>query len=250
MLLEKASSKTDLASQERVIVIPYRSMARARFLSPSVFVGCPYARPFDFSAFKQTLDRLPLQWYYADTTLRSKHLLSILTTYIKAVDYCIFDLSFWDPNVSLELGLAEGLGTNYYILVNKNQSKDVPADIKGIQRIEYSTIKSRDVDGLLPSVARYLVKDETHPRRVWDNLNGENKDKKFYLALSILAHFRDNKRLSQERITKLSQGRYLRAEARREVVQVLEDQKLLSAVASKKGAKLGRRLFPPQLRFK
>lgn len=242
--------KDDFSSKIKDIVIRYRCMARAPFLLPTVFVGCPYGKPFDFPAFKETLDRLPISWYYADTTLRSKHLLSVLRTYIKAVDYCIFDLSFWNPNVSLELGLAEGLGTDYYILVNKRQSKDVPADIKGIQRIGYSSIKSRDVDGLLPSLVRYLVKGETHPRRVWDSLDGENKDKKFYLALSILAHFRDNKRLSQEMITRLSKGLYLRKEARQEVVEVLEEQNLLSAVGSKKGMKLGKRLYPPQLRFR
>jgi hypothetical protein len=225
-------------------------MARAPFLLPTVFVGCPYARPFDFPTFRSTLARLPLAWYYADTGLKSKHLLSILTTYIQAVDYCIFDLSLWNPNVSLELGLAEGLGKDYYILVNHKQSKDVPSDIKGIQRIEYSSIESRETNGLLPNIARYLVKDLTHPRHIWDHLTSDNRDKKFYLSLAILAHFRDNNRLSHDDITRLSKGLYLRKEAQHEVLEVLEDQGLISATASKLGAKLAKRIYPRELRFR
>lgn len=242
--------KTNPYFQTAQIVVPCHQMARAPFLMPSVFVGCPYARPFDFVSFRNALAKLPIAWYYADTHLKSKYLLSILTTYIKAVDYCLFDLSYWNANVSLELGLAEGLGTDYYILINREASKDVPSDIKGIQRIEYSSTQSAEADGLIPSITRYLVRDQTHPRRIRQSLRGENKDKKFYLALAILAHFRDNKRLQREDITRLSRGLYLRREAQNEVITVLEDQKLLSAVGTRLGAKLGKRIFPPGLRFK
>ena len=230
-------------------MVPYCRMARAPFLMPSVFVGCPYAKPFDFPTFRDTLGRLPVTWYYADTHLNSKHLLSILTTYLKAVDYCLFDLSFWNPNVSLELGLAEGLGTDYYILVNSKHSKDVPSDIKGIQRIEYSQT-TYGPTGLIPNIARYLIKDKTHPRNIWEELSGENKDKKFYFALAILAHFRDNKRLPAEDMAHLSKGLYLRKEVQKEVITLLEELGLLSALGSRLGAKLEKRLYPPQLRFR
>ena len=86
------------------------NMARAPFLLPTAFVGCSYGKKFKFKAFRKTLETLPIAWYYADTSLHTKHLLEILTTYIKAVDLCIFDLSLWNPNVALELGLSEGLG--------------------------------------------------------------------------------------------------------------------------------------------
>jgi hypothetical protein len=213
-------------------------------------VGCPYARPFDFTAFRDTLNRLPIAWYYADTGLRSKHLLSILTTYVQAVDYCLFDLSFWNPNVSLELGLAEGLGQDYYILVNQKQSKDVPSDIKGIQRIEYSSIGSFEAEGLLPNIVRYLVRSQTHPRRIWEHLGGDNRDKKFFLSLGILAHFRENKRFSQDDMRRLSRGLYLRRDAQKEVLDILESQRLISAVGTRLGAKLGKRIYPRELRLK
>ena len=224
-------------------------MAKAPFLLPAVFVGCPYGKKFKYKAFRKTLDSLPLAWYYADTSLNTKHLLEILTTYVKAVDYSIFDLSLWNPNVSLELGLAEGLGREYYILVNKSQSKDVPSDVKGMQRIDYATPKGFKEDSLFVQVVKYLVKDQTHPRRIWEKLSAPNRDKKFYLALMILAHFRDNQRLKTAEIKRLSRGLYLKKQVQNEVMDILEDRGIISAKGSALGAKLKKRLYPPKLKI-
>src|SRR5690348_5619671 len=136
-------------------------MARAAYKLPNVFVGCPYGGKFNFTAFKQALDRIPFRWYYADTRLSTRHLLGILTAYIKAVDFCVFDISTWNPNVALELGLAQGLGVDYYILLNKDLSKGVPSDIQGLQRIEYDDVASYSPAGLIPQIAKYLVQEHT-----------------------------------------------------------------------------------------
>lgn len=223
------------------------NMAKAPFLLPTAFVGCPYGKKFKFKAFRKTLDKLPIAWYYADTSLKTKHLLEILTTYVKAVDYCVFDLSLWNPNVALELGLTEGLGRDYYILVNTKQSKDVPSDLKGLQRVDYSSPTGFKEDSLFVSIAKYLVKEQTHPRRVWDKLSAPNREKKFYLALMILAHFRDNQRLKRSEVKRLSRGLYLKKDAQNEVLDVLEDRGLISARDSALGAKLKKRLYPPKL---
>ena len=224
-------------------------MSKAPFLVPTVFVGCPYSKPFKFAEFKKSLDSLPFAWYYANTHLKTTHLLDILTTYIKAVDFCLFDLSLWNANVSLELGLAEGLGKDYYILVNSKQSKDVPSDVRGLQRIEYSSATGTTADSLLPSLANYFVKEQTHPRRVWEKLSSPNREKKFYFAMAVLAHFRDNKRLSYEDRTRLSRGLYLRKDVQHEIIDLLEDEKILGATGSKLGAKLIKRLYPPKLKL-
>ena len=129
-------------------------MARAEYKLPNVFVGCPYSKEFNYAAFKTALDRIPFRWYYADTHLTTKHLLGILTSYIKAVDYCIFDISTWNPNVALEIGLAQGLGVDYYILLNRKLKKTVPADIQGLQRIEYADVRSLNADGLIPQIEK------------------------------------------------------------------------------------------------
>jgi hypothetical protein len=75
-------------------------MAKAPFLLPTAFVGCPYGGRFKFTEFKARLDRLPFDWYYADTGLKTRQLLSILTTNIKAAHFGLFDLSYWNTTVA------------------------------------------------------------------------------------------------------------------------------------------------------
>jgi len=129
-------------------------MSRAPYKLPNVFVGCPYGGKFHFDAFQRALNRIPFRWYYADTRITTKHLLGILISYIRAVDYCIFDISTWNANVALEIGLAAGLGVDYYILLNRKLSKGVPADIQGL--IEYESVTSLGADGLIPQIVKSL----------------------------------------------------------------------------------------------
>lgn len=223
-------------------------MSKSPYKLPSVFVGCPYGGKFPFGAFRSSLDRMPFRWYYADTRLSTKHLLGILTSYIKAADYCIFDISLWNPNVALELGLAEGLGVEYYILLNRNLSKGVPADIQGLQRIEYDDPKSLNPGGLLPSVIKYLVKSHTHPKNIYSALSVDNREMKFYFALSVLAHFRDNKYLSHVDISRLVRGTYLRKDTQKDVLQTLMALGLISSWETRRGATLKKNLFPELLK--
>ncbi len=212
-------------------------------------MGCPYdEKKFKFSAFRSALDRIPFRWYYADTHLSTKHLLGILTSYIKAVDYCIFDISMWNPNVALEIGLAEGLGVEYYILLNRRLSKGVPADIQGLQRIEYGAVDGNEKGDLLPSVIRYLVQDHTHPRNIRGALSSDNREKRFHFALAVMAHFRDNKRLTDADVARIGRGTYLRKEAQEQVLATLEGLNLVRSRGSRKGATLGRNLFPEVLK--
>lgn len=223
-------------------------MARAAYKLPSVFVGCPYGPEFDFTAFKNALDRLPFRWYYADTRLSTRHLLGILTSYIKAVDFCIFDISTWNPNVALELGLAEGLRVGYYILLNKKLTKGVPSDIQGLQRIEYDSVSSYDSSALIPQIANYLVREHTHPRNIYNSLSGNNRAKQFYFALEVLSHLRDNARLSHDNSRRLCPGSYLRDTDRDLVIQKMSDLGILGSTDSAKGPKLKKKLFPELLR--
>ena len=223
-------------------------MAKAPYKLPSVFVGCPYGGKFPFAAFKAALERIPFRWYYADTHLSTKHLLGILTSYIKTVDYCIFDISLWNPNVALELGLAEGLGVEYYILLNKKLSKGVPADIQGLQRIEYEETKGLGPRALLPGLIKYLVRTHTHPRNIYNSLSIENRETKFYFALSVLAHFRDYTYLDHIAISRLTRGTYLRKEAQNEVLQNLVSLGIINSWETKKGAILLKNLFPELLK--
>jgi hypothetical protein len=223
-------------------------MARAAYKLPNVFVGCPYSKPFSFQGFKSALERIPFRWYCADTNLSTRHLLGILTSYISAADYCMFDISTWNPNVALEIGLAEGLRVDYYILLNRNLKKNVPADIQGLQRIEYTSLSSLDADGLIPQIERYLVRELTHPRKVFNELTGNSRLKQFYFALEVLAHFREHTRLPRAEWRRLCPGSYLRDTDRERVLLKMEELGLLGSVASAKGARLTKNLFPELLK--
>jgi len=220
-------------------------MARAPYKLPNVFVGCPYGGKFKFATFKTTLDKIPFRFFYADTRLQTKHLLEILRKYIATADFCIFDISEWNPNVALEIGLADGMDAEYYILVNRGLSKGVPADIQGIQRIEYSNFRDFDEqNGLWPLIVRYLVREHTHPRNIWDQLESEvARDRKYYVALRVLAHLRDYRRLTQENLTALARGTYLRKPEKQQILDLLAKMGLIGQVGSRRGATLKKMLF-------
>jgi len=220
-------------------------MAKAPFKLPNVFVGCPYGGKFKFETFKSTLERLPFQFFYADTSLATRHLLQILRKYIVTADFCFFDVSTWNPNVALELGLAEGLDAEYYILVNRKLSAGVPSDIQGIQRIEYQTFDDFDTkSGLFPHIVKYLVRTQTHPRNVWDALEGEiNRDKRYYFALRVLAHFKSHTRMTHDHQTVLSRGTYLHKAEKMEVLDAMVRLGLIANVSSAKGATLAKKLY-------
>jgi hypothetical protein len=225
-------------------------MAKAPYKLPNVFVGCPYGGRFKFSTFKSALDRIPFKWFYADTSLATKQLLGILRSYITAADFCIFDISLWNPNVALEIGVADGLGAEYYILLDRRLSKGVPADIQGIQRIEYASVKGMNKGDLVPSIVHYLVKEHTHPRNIWDGLSNPNRDRKYYLALGMLAHLRDHKRLTGDDVRRLARGTYLRKEAQDQVLDVLAEIGLLGNRQSAKGATLRKNLYKEDISTK
>jgi hypothetical protein len=223
-------------------------MSRAPYLLPNVFVGCPYGDKFNFTGFAAALERIPFRWYYADTGLATKHLLGILTSYIRAADFCVFDISMWNPNVALEIGLAAGLGVDYYILLNRKLSKGVPADIQGLQRIEYESVTSLDADGLIPQIVKGLVREQTHPRNIYNVLTGNNRTKQFYFALEVLSHLRDNARLTAIAAKRLCPGSYLRDADRTTVMDKMAELGLLGSLGSAKGVSLIKNLFPEKLK--
>jgi hypothetical protein len=82
-----------------------------------------------------------VKFIFADEKITNMHILQKIISYIKASDFSIFDISGWNPNVTLELGIALALSENWYIAFNpaKTPTDEVPSDIKGIDRIQYSS---------------------------------------------------------------------------------------------------------------
>jgi hypothetical protein len=114
-----------------------------------VFVGHPFAGRFPVKKFRRIFKELPFKVIYGNTDLQTEHLLDVMRASVLKSDFSIFDLSDWNPNVALELGLAQGLkkkpGKTYYIVLNTRRSENVPSDIQGVQRLEYANAEGHHV---------------------------------------------------------------------------------------------------------
>jgi hypothetical protein len=71
----------------------------------------------------------------------SQHIFTKIFNYIRDHDISLFDITGWNPNVALELGLAVGMSKRYFILLNTHMdpNKEAPSDIRGIDRIQYAS---------------------------------------------------------------------------------------------------------------
>jgi hypothetical protein len=78
----------------------------------------------------------------------------------------LFDITRWNPNVTLELGIAIGLRRSYYLLFNPSDGgAHPPADLGGIDRIEYSSY-----GGLEGSLTKLLIQEFGVPTESSDPL--------------------------------------------------------------------------------
>ena len=207
-------------------------MARVRTRMPNVFVGHPFAGRFPVKRFRAVFRELPFRVIYGNTDLQTRHLLAIMKGNIAKADFSIFDLSNWNPNVALELGLAEGLkkkpGKQYYILLNTKRSREVPSDIRGIQRLEYTSYDYGPDTGLGDQLVSFVLTKEYWVKRIWKAIpDGPKGRKKRLVALRVLAHFREHEKLSLENLRTIASGSRLRELDRAEVIEVLKRLGLL-----------------------
>lgn len=220
-------------------------MARAPFKHPSVFVACPYTPEATFRGFRDALRRVPLEFHYADSAIRTAHVLERIRRGIVRCDYSMFDITDWNANVTLELGLAEGLNKDYYILFKPGRGRkaEAPSDIKGLQRIQYTQIGGFGEDCLEYQLNHQLVRRLTHPRYVYDQLSGANREKAFMVAMRMLAHFKEHQQLHRRDLQSLVAGSYLRDDAVEELIGVLRDRGLLAGRGDGQKWKAGRSLY-------
>ena len=80
-----------------------------------------------------------VQFIFADEKITNMHILQKIISYIRGSDFSLFDISAWNPNVTLELGIALAMSNDWYICFNpdKTDINEVPSDIRGIDRIHY-----------------------------------------------------------------------------------------------------------------
>jgi hypothetical protein len=111
--------------------------------SKSIFVAYAYTL-YDKKDYRNAFSSLEkdygVTFIFADQKITNMHILQKIRSYIQACDFSIFDISGWNPNVTLELGIALTMSNNWYICFNPHKTpvEEVPSDIKGIDRIEYT----------------------------------------------------------------------------------------------------------------
>ena len=160
-------------------------------------------------------------------------------------DFSVFDITDWNPNVTLEVGLAEGLNERYYVLfkAGRGSKREPPADLRGLQRIQYKALSGPSSDSLEYQLDDVLVRSLTHPRYVYDHLSGNDRMKKFMLAMRILAHFRRFKVFRRADLADLKRGLYLRDSTVEDVMELLRHRGLLRGRADGNLWRPGKNLY-------
>jgi hypothetical protein len=109
-----------------------------------IFVAYPYSIPADEyrATYRKVGDRYGVRFVYADERITNMHVLAKIYTMILESAFGIYDVSGWNANVTLELGMALGLRETSYIVLNPTAhvSADAPADLRGFDRIEYRSL--------------------------------------------------------------------------------------------------------------
>lgn len=107
-----------------------------------IFVAYPYSfSEADYrGVFSAIEDDYDVEFVFADAQITNKHILDKIVGMIEGAEFSLFDITTWNPNVALELGVAVGAKLDYYILFNPqaDDQDDVPADLGGIDRIQYT----------------------------------------------------------------------------------------------------------------
>ena len=109
----------------------------------TVFVAYPY-NLFDKRDYRRVYNDIGrefgVHFVFADERITNIYLLEKIRRHIEMADFSLFDISGWNPNVALELGVAYALGKgNWYICFNpdQNNTREVPSNISGVDRIKY-----------------------------------------------------------------------------------------------------------------
>jgi len=137
-----------------------------------IFVAHPY-NLYDNNDYRRIFVLLGqiygVKFIFADEKITNMYLLEKIKDYIRDSDFSIFDISGWNPNVTLELGMALAERDNdWYICFNPDMTDftEVPSDIRGIDRIEYRAFSEleKKVRSLLEE--RYIEKESLSNSRI------------------------------------------------------------------------------------
>ena len=127
-----------------------------------VFVAYPYNiyPDADYRRVYRSVGKdFDVRFVFADEEVSNEHIMAKILRDIRASDFSIFDISGWNANVTLELGMAYALNAPHYICYNPmhNATKDVPSNLRGFSRIQYDSLSKLE-DGLVKLL------DQQYPR--------------------------------------------------------------------------------------
>jgi hypothetical protein len=153
-------------------------------LTKQIFVAYPYNLYAQRDYRKVYLDlekAFDVKFIFADEKITNMHILQKIMSYIRGSDFSLFDISSWNPNVTLELGIAIATGgEKWYICFNPDKTDvgEVPSDIRGVDRIQYTSFSELEdrlsvlLDQWYPRSTRRSVEDyfESSKQQVVDLL--------------------------------------------------------------------------------
>lgn len=125
-----------------------------------IFVAYPWSLYKDRTSYKRSYttmqSALDVKFIFAEQRVSTGTILEKIIEMIESAAFGIYDVSQWNANVTLEYGVARGLGSKAFIAFNpdKTNLSDVPSDVKGYDRLQY-----RDLDQLSSAVENLIVQE-------------------------------------------------------------------------------------------
>jgi len=154
-------------------------------LDRHIFVAYPWDLYPDRLAYKRaftTTERaLNIKFIFAEQRVSTGTVLEKVVEMIEGAALGIYDVTGWNANVTLEYGVAIGLGSKAFIAFNPKRTDvdEVPSDVRGYDRLQYA-----DLDQLSSAVEDLVVQELGTGASAVDLLEADRRD----LMLVIREH--------------------------------------------------------------
>jgi hypothetical protein len=125
-----------------------------------IFVAYPWTLYSSRATYKKaytSLEKgLAVRFIFAEERISSGHVLEKIESMIRETAFGIYDVSGWNPSVTLEYGIARGMRAKSFIAFNPDITavQDVPTDVRGYDRLQYT-----DVEELSDRVAELVAQE-------------------------------------------------------------------------------------------
>jgi len=162
-----------------------------------IFVAYPWSLYQDRVRYRRAYTSmqtaLNVKFNFAEQRVTTGTVLEKIVGMIESAAFGIYDVSQWNANVTLEYGVARGLGSKAFIAFNPELTDlgDVPTDVKGYDRLQY-----RDLDELSAAVEDLVVQELGTGAASIDPLEADRRE--------LMNLIRDNPNLTVRQLTELS----------------------------------------------